>query len=245
MKIGNYLTLILAIIAFGVGGRSAYAISVSPMQVEMVSTGSRAHATVSVINTSAEPLPIEAVVQTMTLDEAGRARTGKAQDDFLIMPPQVMIQPGATQNFRIQWLGDPVLETSQSYYVFFNQVPVKPAKGKAAVQVVMSLGVMVNVAPPQGAPRLRVVATGTTTDPQGKRRATVTVENASKVHGLLPQTSLLLSSGTWSQTLPSGLLSDRIGTGLVQPGKRRTFVLPIDLPLGLGPLQARLDNDQK
>ena len=181
----------------------------------------------------------------MTLDEAGHARTGKAQDDFLIMPPQVMIQPGATQNFRIQWLGDPVVETSRSFYVFFNQVPIRPAKGKAAVHVVMSLGVMVNVAPPQGTPQLRVVATGTTTDSQGKRRPTVTVENASKVHGLLPQTTLLLSSGSWSQTLSSSLLSERIGTGLVQPGKRRTFVLPVDLPAGIGSLQARLENGQK
>jgi fimbrial chaperone protein len=220
---------------------AAHAITVSPMQVEMTSAGSRNHATVAVVNNSTQPLPIEAVIQRMTLDENGKAQTAKASDEFLVMPPQVLIAPGATQNFRIQWLGEPMIDTSQSFYIFFNQVPLKSQPGQSAVQVVMSMGVMVNVAPPQGSPQLQVVETGIATDAKGKRHPTVTVQNPTRIHALLPQSTIRLNGGGWSQTLPPGLLSEQLGTGLVQPGKRRRFVLPVELPQGVTSIQASID----
>ena len=231
--------LVVAVASLAVG--AANALTVSPMQVEMVSTGTRNHASVAVVNNSTEPLPIEAVVQRMNLDEAGIARTAKAGDEFLIMPPQALIPPGATQNFRIQWLGEPLMEMSQSFYIYFNQVPVRPRAGQTAVQVVMSMGVMVNVAPPQGQPGLRVVATGVTTDAQGKRHPTVTVENATKIHALLPQSSIHLSSGGWTLSVPAGLIGEKLGSGLVQPGQRRKFTLPVELPAGVTSVQASVD----
>jgi fimbrial chaperone protein len=219
----------------------AHAVTVAPMQLEMISAGAQSRATVSVVNNSDSPLPIEAVVQRMSLDENGKAQTSNAGEEFLVMPPQALIPPGATQNFRIQWLGDPAIDASQSFYIFFNQLPVKPLQGKAELQVVMSLGVMVNVAPPQGVPGLKVIATGVTVDSLGKRRPTITVQNPTKVHALLPQSTIRLSGGAWSETLQPGLLSERLGSGLVQPGKQRKFVLPVDLPAGVTSVQASLD----
>lgn len=218
----------------------AQGITVSPMQLEMVSSGTRNRSSVTVVNGSSQPMPVEAVVQRMTLDENGKAHTSKAGDEFLVMPPQAMIPAGATQNFRIQWLGDPVVDQSQSFFVFFNQVPVKSPEGRAALQVVMSMGVMVNVAPPQGAPGLQLVSTGILSDKSGKRHPTITVANPTKVHALLPQATVQLSSGGWSQTLPPNLLSERVGIGLVQPGRQRKFVLPIDLPSSVQAVQASL-----
>ena len=240
MHLSRRVLTALAVFVAVLSGVDAFALTVSPLQVEMTSAGARNHATVSVVNTSSLPLPIEAVVQRMSLDENGKAQTAKAGEEFLVMPPQVLIAPGATQNFRIQWLGDPVIDVSQSFYIFFNQVPVKAPAGQAAVQVVMSMAVMVNVAPPQGTPSLQVVETGVSTDGKGKRHPTVTVKNPTKVHALLPQSSIYLTGAGWSQTLPSGLLSDTIGTGLVQPGKYRKFVLPVELPAGVTSVQASI-----
>ncbi len=219
----------------------AHALTVAPMQIEMISAGSRSRATVSVVNNSDQPLPIEAVVQRMSLDESGKPATAKADEEFLIMPPQALIPPGATQNFRIQWLGEPMIDTSQSFYVFFNQVPVKAPQGKAALQVVMSMAVMVNVAPPQGTPDLKVVGTGIVTDRSGKRHPTITVQNPGRIHALLPQSTIRLSGAGWSETLQPGALSEALGSGLVQPGKRRKFVLPLVLPPSVSSVQASLD----
>jgi fimbrial chaperone protein len=239
-RLRNLLT-VLAISVAPWTVSTAQALTVSPVQVEMTSAGGKARATVTVINNSTAPLPIEAVVQRMTLDENGRAQTSKAADEFLLMPPQAMIAPGATQNFRIQWLGEPMLAESQSFFIFFNQVPVKQPAGQSAVQVVMSMGVMVNVAPPQGQAGLKVVTTGVATDAKGMRHPTITVQNPTKVHALLPEANIRLSSGGWSQTVPPGLLSETIGSGLVQPGKQRRFILPVDLPANVSSVQASVD----
>ncbi|MEQ1576202.1 MAG: fimbria/pilus periplasmic chaperone [Hyphomicrobium sp.] len=237
-----YRSLILsAIWTFVPAIAVAQAMTVSPMQVEMISAGKYSHAQVSVVNTSDQPLPVEAVIQRLTLDEAGRPKTSKAGEEFLVMPPQAMIPPGATQNFRVQWLGDPMMAQSQSFLLYMNQIPVKLPAGKSGVQVVMSMGVMINVAPPQGTPSMKVVQTGIATDKNGKRFPTITVENTSTIHALLPQATINLVSGNWSSTLTPRSIGDRIGIGLVQPGKRRKFTLPVELPAGVSNIQASLE----
>ncbi len=231
----------VAVIAVALAVDSAIAVTVSPMQVEMTSSGNRSHTTVTVINDGGEPMPIEAVVKSMTLDEAGKATTAEAGEDFLIMPPQTIIPAGATQNFRIQWLGEPMLDQSRSFYVFFNQVPVRPTAGKSAVQIVMSIGALVNVAPPQGTPSLKVVDTGLSApDKAGRRYATVTVLNPGNVHALFSQASVRLAGGV-NQTLQPGLLAEKLGSGLVQPGKRRKFTLPVEIPTGAAAVQTSVE----
>ncbi len=240
---GVRLDRILAIlVALAVAAASAAsAMTVTPTHVELISAGSGNRAMISVVNNGSQPLPIEAIMMRATLDEAGVPKTTKADDDFLIMPPQALIAPGATQNFRIQWLGDPMLDTSQSYLLYLSQIPVKLPATRSAVQVVMSIGVMINVGPPRGLPSLQVIETGVTTDRQGKRHPTLTVLNPSKVHALLPQSTIRLSAGNWSTSIASGLLKERVGIGLVEPGHRRKFILPVDLPPGVGSIQAQLD----
>lgn len=223
---------------------SAAAMTVSPLQVEMTSVGARSRGQVSVLNNSNQPLPVEAVLLRLKLDEAGKAHTSPAGEEFLIMPPQAIIPPGATQNFRVQWLGEPDLAKSESFVLSLNQVPVK-LSGPSAVQVVMGLGVMINVAPLQGMPALKVVSTGVASDKSGKRRPTITVENVSNLHALLPQGTIELASGTWSTTLPPQSISDDVGIGLVQPGQRRKFTLPVDLPAGVTSVQASVVFDRR
>jgi len=235
----------LVLLAIGLPLAEAGAVTVSPMQVEMTSAGARSHSTVTVINNSMEPMPIEAVVQSMTMDENGKAHTSTAGDEFLVMPPQVIIPPGATQNFRIQWLGEPEIAASQSFFIFFNQVPLKLNPGKPTVQIVMSLGVMVNVAPPEGDAVLELVSTGVAAGTDGKRHPTITVRNPGRVHCLLPKSTIRLTAGAWSQVLTPGYLSEHIGSGLVQPQRQRKFVLPIDLPADVSAVRASLESARR
>jgi hypothetical protein len=113
------------------------------------------------------------------------------------------------------------------------------------VQVVASLGVMVNVAPPRGDPDLRIVSTSVVTGKDGKPHPAITVANGSNVHGLLPDATISLSSGDWSDTIPPGTLRSTLGIGLVQPGEQRRFVLPIDLPPGTSGVEASIAYEKK
>jgi fimbrial chaperone protein len=228
-------TLILHIFAMPTA-----AMTVSPTQVEMTSIGSGAQARISVTNTDDEPLAVEAILSRATLDENGVPITSPAGDEFLVMPPQAIIAPGGTQNFRIQWLGDPEIDSSRTYLLYISQIPVK-RRANSVVQVVVSIGVMINVAPPQGLPSLKLVSAGIVSDRRGIRHPTLTVENPTRIHALFPQANVSLSSGAWSDTVSSGLLGEKIGIGLVQPGSRRRFILPVDLPPNVTSFRASID----
>lgn len=235
------ITRLLIAIACIFGATPASALTVSPVHVELSSTGSRNRAQITVINNSNLPLPIEAVLMEASFDELGRATTTKAGEDFLIMPPQALIPPNSTQNFRIQWLGNPVIDKSRSYMLYFSQVPVRDPSRKAIVQIVMSIGVLINVAPPQGSPTLVVESSAIETDRRGQRHPSITVRNPTNVHAQLRQTTIKLEQGGWSAALHPSTIEQTIGIGLVQPGRRRRFVLPIALPAGQGPLRVRVE----
>lgn len=218
----------------------AEALSVSPIHIEMSSTGAASRSQVTVRNESAVPMPVEATLQRFTMDEAGSRRETPANDDFLVFPPQALIPPGGVQVFRLQWVGEPMLAKSHSYMLSISQIPVKMPKGRTGVQVALSFGVLINVAPPQGKPDLRLVEAGIAIDKQGNRVAAITVHNPSTVHALLPESSIELTSAGWSASLSQAELADRVGIGLVQPGSRRRFLLPIQVPGAVKGFQASL-----
>jgi P pilus assembly chaperone PapD len=223
----------------------AGAMSVTPIHVEMTSAGSGGRAQVTVANDSTSPLPVEAIIQKLSLSEDGSQQLSKGGDDFLVFPPQAMIPPGGSQVFRVQWVGEPVIAKSESFMLSMNQIPVKLPEGQTSVQVVMSFGVVVNVAPPQGAPALKLVGAGIVKSKDGKRHPTITVANSSNVHALLPQSTIQLGAGSWSHQFTPLELREKVGIGLVQPGHKRRFVLPVDLPAGVTSVKANLDFNPK
>lgn len=151
--------------------------SVTPIHIEMKSAGRYARSQVKVTNTGKTALPVEIQMQKFTMSATGSLKRTKAEDNFLVFPPTALIKPGASQVFRIQWVGEPLLKRSESYMMSVNQLPVKLPKGKNTIQLVMSFGVNINVAPPKGQPALSLVETGIAKLKGGKRYPTVTIAN--------------------------------------------------------------------
>jgi fimbrial chaperone protein len=229
--------------ATALGLAAAHAMGVSPVQLEMQSAGSTSRGTITISNSGSAQLPVDMSIKRLTQDENGvRKYHDDAQPEFLILPPQAMIPPGGSQVFRIQWLGEPVLAQSKSFMLFANQVPVKLPTNTNSVQMISSMGAMINVAPPQSQADLKVVSAGVETDKKtGKRHATLTVENPTKTHALLPKAAIKLQSGNWQENYPPDALLSQIGIGLVPPGQRRKFVLPAVVPQGVSSVQASIE----
>lgn len=221
----------------------AHAMSVSPTHIELKSAGSESRAQVVVRNDSDAPLPVEATLSKLVIDETGKSSATRESKDFLVFPPQTLIQPGASQVFRITWVGEPLLDRSQSYQLTLSQIPVRLKDPTNRVQVVMAFGVVINVAPPRGEAQLELVGTSITRNAKGERNPVITVRNPSRVHALLPKATIRLAGEGWSQTLTPAFLDQRVGIGLVQPGKRRRFVLPVALPPGVRQVRASLAFD--
>jgi fimbrial chaperone protein len=218
----------------------AAAISVKPAVIDMTAASGQ-NQTITVVNDSAKPLPIEILASRMELNENGDSTTKPAGDDFLIFPPQALVRPGATQNFRVQWVGDPQLRQAQSYVLSVNQVPVRMGAGSSGVQVVFNFATIVNVAPAGGKAAITLVSAAPGKDDKGKPRPALTVRNPGNSYANLTDATISLSSGSWSATLRPDQLRQTMGIGLVQPGKTRRFLLPVDLPANAGPITASID----
>lgn len=227
-------------------GGAALAMSVTPVVVDMAVAGRDARASISVVNDGTRPLPVEFLIYSIDVGPKGETVEKAAGDEFLVFPPQALVAPGATQIFRIQWVGTPDIKTSRSYIFSVNQIPVKMPAQQSGVQIVFNFAVVVNVAPPGGIADLKHTATGIAPDPKGVRRPAITVENSGTMHAYLSEASIeLTGAGGWRKSLAAAELRQLIGLGLVQPGKRRQFLIPVDLPAGVGQVQATVNYKPK
>jgi len=216
---------------------AAYAMSVTPILIDLKPSGRLASGQIRVVNTTQGTLPVELKAKSATVGPEGRVTTSDdGIDDLLMFPPQALIAPGATQVFRVQWVGDPEITRSKTFMVSVAQQPVALPAGTSGIQLLYDFQVVVNVAPLVGQPDLQVRGAELTTDDRGVRRAAVTLSNESNVHGYLSGASLRLElqddrgGRVWSQSYSPDDMRARVGIGLLQPGATRRFLLPFDLP---------------
>ncbi|WP_439478384.1 molecular chaperone [Brevundimonas sp.] len=207
------------------------------MLIDLKPSGRMASGQIRVVNTGQAPMPTELKARAAIVGPEGTVTTSdEGIDDLLMFPPQALIAPGATQVFRVQWVGDPDIAKSKTFMVSVAQQPVALPAGTSGIQLLYEFQVVVNVAPLTGEPNLQVLGAELITDDHGVRRAAVTVSNDSNVHGYLSGTSLRLElrddrgGRVWSQSYSPDDLRGRVGIGLLQPGATRRFVLPFDLP---------------
>ncbi len=233
-----FSSLILSLIITSTTNTISNAMGVNPVVMEMSSTGRSSKGSIRVVNDGKNRLPVEIVISRVELNHNGEQTLKPAGEEFLIFPPQALVPPGATQNFRVQWVGRPDIAKSQSYIFSVNQVPVKMPKGKSGVQLVFNFGTVVNVGPPTGTPSIKLIKSEINRDKKGTRRPAVTLRNNSNVHARLSDATVKLSGEGWSETMTPAILRQKLGVGLIQPGKTRRLVLPIELPSKVKNIQA-------
>jgi P pilus assembly chaperone PapD len=212
--------------------------SVEPMSFDMATSGKAARQSFKVSNRGTKPLPVEITTAMLELGPNGEQTTKLATENFLIYPAQAMIPPGGSQVFRVQWIGDPEIKKSETYRFNVSQVPVKLPKGTSGIQILMSFGVTVNVAPLQGKSDIVVMKAAPVKGKDGKRLAALTVKNPGNKHAYLQKSSIRLSGGGWSAEMTPGEIAQKVGLGIVQPGKERRFVLPVEVPANVSAIDA-------
>ncbi|MBC2778759.1 fimbria/pilus periplasmic chaperone [Parasphingopyxis marina] len=131
---------------------AANAARVSPMIVELEPVGSGSVARVELTNQGERNIPYEVRVMRGEIDEVGGLSLTPADDEFLVFPPQTIVQANSQQVFRLQYVGEPELAQSEIYYMSIQQVPVAFEEGVSQVQVVINYNVLVNVVPDGTAP---------------------------------------------------------------------------------------------
>lgn len=251
-RITRFRTFGAAVAMFGMLAVPLYraeAITVTPLVVDLKTSGRGMNQVVSVENTSAVAVPVRLTVQELVVEAGETHGTGKDPGDLLVFPPQALIQPGQTQTFRIQYVGDPALARSKHYYITVAQVPVQGKQNQSTVQVVFNFQVLASVGPAGAKPALRVQSAAVGKNGAGKPVPVITVANDSSTYGYLSRGKLRLvekdASGreVFHETLSGPEIQQRLGMGLVTSGQARNFTLADVLPAAEGTIEAKFTPD--
>ncbi|HEY5712500.1 MAG TPA: fimbria/pilus periplasmic chaperone [Allosphingosinicella sp.] len=225
------------------------AMTVQPVVLNLTTSGRGMSQVITVENTFANPLPVEMRIQSLTLDQNGVHGTGTDPGDLLVFPAQAMIQPGQTQTFRVQYVGDPALASSKHYYVTVAQLPVQMPAGQSAIQILYNFQVLVSVSPAGVRPAITVTGAEVAHDAENHPVAAITVTNSSTAHGYLSNGRLRIvqrdGSGreVYRRTYPGPELQQTIGFGLIGAGQTRRIVVPVTLPADGGTVEAQFTPD--
>lgn len=221
------------------------------MILDLSPTGRGSVGRVELTNDADSDIAYEVRMMRGDISTGGELTLTPADEQFLVFPPQSLVEANSQQVFRIQYVGDEALDQSQIYYLSIRQIPVAFDEGRNQVQVVINYNVLVNVVPDG-------------TSPQPVIREAVYVERPQSIEGLteeeMPEAipterGLLIDLGNdgsryffagraaWSisgQTVDGEAfelnLSGReaaayTGVGVIAPGKTRQFFIPTEQPL--------------
>ena len=229
--------------------QAAVAMTVQPVVIDLQTAGREMTQVVTVENTFATPLPVELNVQELELTPDGVKQTGKDLGDLLVFPPQAIIEPGQTQTFRIQYVGDPALAKSKHYYVTVAQLPVKLPEGQSAIQILYNFQVLVSIAPAKIKPKISITAAEIGKNANGKPVAVLMVANETPAHGYLANGNLRIvqkdASGKqlFAKTYSGAEIQQTMGFGLIGGGQTRRVVVPVELPSADGTVEASFSLD--
>ena len=229
--------------------QTATAMTVQPVVIDLQTSGRGMSQVVTVENTFANPLPIEISIQELEMTTDGVKPTGKDPGDLLVFPPTALIEPGQTQTFRVQYVGDPALAKSKHYYITVAQLPVKLPEGQSAIQILYNFQVLISIAPGGAKPALSVQSAEIGRNEAGKPVPIVIIANASNAHGYLSGGQLRIierdASGreVFRRTLSGAEIQQTIGFGLIGGGQSRRVIVPVELPQEGGTVVAEFSTD--
>ena len=241
--------LLRALILFGALGLTGavVAMTVQPVVLNLSTSGRGMSQVVTVENTFANPLPVEIRIQELALGQDGVQGTGTDPGDLLVFPAQALIQPGQTQSFRVQYVGDPDLARSKHYYVTVAQLPVQMPQGQSAIQILYNFQVLVSVSPAGARPALAISGAEVAHNAEGRPIPAITVTNSSTAHGYLSNGRLRIiqrdGSGreVFRRNLPGPEIQQTVGFGLIGAGQTRRVLIPIELPTDGGTIEAQFN----
>ena len=210
------LTVIAIFSLFAFSAQQSSAQTVQPMVFDLEPLGTESSDYLRIDNPTSGPITLELVPLKIILDEYGKESHESAEDDFLIYPPQTIIQADSTQVVKVKYIGDPLIEKSQAYRISVNQLPVNLNTESSGISILTNFLTLVNVVPDKAKPQLQV----TEIKPHQNDRWVVTVRNSGNRYGILSNSSWEVESTNDSSQ------KEKIDSAEVERFIHQTMILP-------------------
>lgn len=212
--------------------------NVTPLRLELTPTGKGSQMTLRVQNLKQEALAVDTYAVFRRVSDEGEEVREPADEDFLIFPPQTLLEPGKTQVFTVKYVGDGDIAQSRYYGVGFREVPAETPGQKegASVNIAFSY-LLATVVTPEGARPDVTVKQITPATEDGT--VELLIENEGNAHAVLSRaTWRLTGDGGQSKELSGQDDFSFLGFPLLEPGTSRRFVMPGDAYADIGKPQS-------
>lgn len=261
IRILRGLALVLAGMA-ALAATPGSASRVSPMIVDIEPVGRNAIARIELTSESSRDIAYEVRMMKGDISPEGVLDLTPADDQFIVFPPQAIVEARSQQVFRIQYVGEEALTKSQVYYLSVKQIPVAFEEGENQVQVVVNFNVLVNVVPEGSEPVATVRSAGyverekqpddpaAPVDPKAPREIERGIEVDLGNEGTRyfyagrsdwKITARTVSGESYESRFTGVEMSKLIGTGVVAPDKNRIFFIPTEEALEPGSVAVEIE----
>lgn len=243
------LAAIAAILVNVLVSQQATAFEFAPIVQEFSPKGGGAVRSFVIRNTQAETVAIQIESFQRTTDEFGEEQRKPEYDDFVISPPQLVLQPGMSQAVRIQWIGDPEPQQELSYRLIVSQVPIKyAAETTEEVSATLHMGyryeAAIYVTPPRAKPKAELVSAQPAEDETGNQVLRLSLKSVGETRAILEDPTLLVTSASSEETARlSGDLVSALHMRNLISGSSAVIDLPWPSSIPYGPVTATFDTN--
>ncbi|MEM6536612.1 MAG: fimbria/pilus periplasmic chaperone [Pseudomonadota bacterium] len=207
----------------------ALSYQVSPLVMEIIGEPG-AQQLIRIENTKSIPITIEISILRRYINDDGTEELVPAEEDFIVLPPQSIIQPGKVQNVRLQYLGDPLTDETTHYRVVVDQLPVKFKQSQtgSSAQFVLKYELAAHLAPRAAVEE--AVKTEVTSTGDGK--LAISLRNEGLKYVLLSRKDYKFSSSS-GDTVVTGFdhFLNAVGVNVLPASGSRSVI--VDVPEGL------------
>lgn len=136
-----------------------FAFRFEPITQVFSPAGTNSVRTFRIVNTQNEPIATRITMARRVIDEFGDETMSDASGLFRVLPAQAIVQPGATQTVRVQWLGSSSVSSELSFRIVVEQLPVRfeQREGGGAINIMFRYLGSVYVRPPDARPNVEIV----------------------------------------------------------------------------------------
>ncbi len=245
----RFLAIVLAVGFLMTPTKPLKAYELRPIVIELRPSGSGSSATMIITNSHSVPIAIEISAFRREQNADGSDTLTLEEDDLIVGPPQMIIAAGASQSFKVQWIGDPSPQRELTYRIVTEQLPIDLAKGangtgvNGEVKVQYRYEAALYVIPPGAEPSARLASVERVMSEDGTEMLEVGISSEGTMRAILDKPVLELRAADGSMVSLTGKSLVELNGLNILAGNMRKIRLPVPEGLGSGAVSGTLTTE--
>lgn len=221
-----------------------HAYELEPIVVQLAPAGNGSVQSMTVTNTHDVPIAIEVAVYRREQNVDGTEEREEELEDILLTPPQMVIAPGASQTFKVRYVGPQDIQRERTYRVVTEQLPIRLKEEhrddfSAQVSMRYRYEAALYVVPPQREPAFRLLD-AKPVEANGERFLDLDIASEGNMRAILQDPRLTLEGASGSTTLSGEEIGALEGLNILA-GNHRQVRLPWPESVPFGEVETSLE----